>query len=296
MVSMVILNYNDWELTKQYAQHISSMDAVDHVVIVDNCSPDNSFEKLQPLSSEKINVIKTERNDGYAKGNNYGVQHVIDHYGLDGIIIISNPDIEVEEQSIKQLVNVLESRKGFFAVTGLVFNINNELSPIFTWHLPTVPMLFVNSCTILRNVMFKMFGYGTKVKKDKIDFSQDIIQCEALPGCFFAADLSIWKKLGGFSDKTFLFYEEDILFTKSKKSEMKVALVPSSKIKHLEGVSVKKSLNSWKKREMILQDSCDIYMQDALEKKPRIIRLYNAWNQLWLPERFLFYKIKQRKK
>lgn len=294
MVSMVILNYNDWELTKKYSQYIGSMDIVDHIVVVDNCSPDGSYQKLQDLASDKIDVIKTESNGGYAKGNNFGVQHVIDHYGTDGIIIISNPDIEVVEESIRQLVEMLVSRKDFFAVTGLIFNINDELSPIFTWHLPTVPMLFVNSCTILRNVLFKLFGYGTKIKKDKFDFNQDAIQCEALPGCFFAVDLTKWQKIGGFSDKTFLFFEEDILFSKAKQSGMKVALVPSSRIKHLEGVSVRKSLNSWKKREMILQDSCDVYMQEALGKKSRVISLYNGWNQLWLPERFLFYKIKTR--
>ena len=294
MVSMVILNYNDWELTQNYSRHICSMKTVDQIVIVDNCSPDNSFEKLQPLSSEKIDVIKTENNVGYAKGNNYGVQYVIDHFGQEGIIIISNPDIEVDEQSIRQLVEILEDGKKYFAVTGLIFNINNELSPIFTWNLPTVPMLFVNSSTILRNVLFKLFGYGTKVKKEKFDFSQNVIQCEALPGCFFAADLDIWKKLGGFSDRTFLFFEEDILFSKAKESGMKVALVPSSKIRHLEGGSVRKSLNSWKKREMILQDSCCIYMRETLGIKPGVIRLYKGWNQFWLPERYLFYKIKTR--
>lgn len=292
MISMVILNYNDWELTQKYSQKVSSMNAVDHVVIVDNCSPDHSYEKLKAISSEKIDVIKTDSNAGYAKGNNYGVQYVIDHYGADGTVIISNPDIEIEERAVIDLSKALNDNPEFFAVTGLVYNAKDELIPIFTWHLPTVPMLFVNSCTILRNVLFKVSGYGTKLKKDKVNFDSPLIPCEALPGCFFAADLGKWKQLGGFCEKTFLFYEEDILFTKAKEQGMKVALVPAVRIRHLEGVSVKKSLHSWKKREKILRDSCAVYMEEALHQKQAVVNLYKGWDRFWLPERYLFYRIR----
>ena len=294
MVSMVILNYNDWELTAEYSQNISSMKAVDHVVVVDNCSPDGSYEKLKGLSSDKIDVIKTDSNGGYAKGNNCGVRFVIEHYGGKGTVIISNPDIKVEEKAVARMVEALNNN-ALFAVSGLVFNANNELIPHFTWRLPTVPKLFVNSCTILRNAMFKAFGYGTKIRKENVDFNQELIPCEALPGCFFAADVKKWNELGGFCEKTFLFYEEDILFTKAKERGMKVALVSSARVKHLESVSIKKSINSWKKRELLLQDSCAIYMQEALHKRNVIISLYKGWNCFWLPERYLFYKIKNKK-
>ena len=295
MVSMVILNYNDWELTAKYSQTISLMDSVDHIVIVDNCSPDGSYEKLKFISSHKIDVLKTDSNGGYAKGNNYGVQFVIEHYGTDGIIIISNPDIEIEEQAIISLVDALSCDEHLFAVTGLVFNLNNELIPIFTWRLPSATMLFVNSSTILRNILFRLFGYGTKIKKKNIDFRQTLIPCEALPGCFFAAKIDKWRELGGFYEETFLFYEEDILFARAREKQMKMALITTAIIKHLEGVSVKKSLNSWKKRERILQNSCAVYMKVALHKGSGIIALYKGWNQIWFPERYFFYKLKQFK-
>ena len=294
MVSMVILNYNDWELTEKYSMSISSMEVVDHVIIVDNCSPDGSYEKLKRLSSEKIDVIKTESNEGYARGNNFGVRYVTERYGSDGIAIISNPDIEVEEQAIVDIAEIIKSDSELFAATGLVYNAKDELIPIFTWRLPTVPMLFLNSCTVLRNIMFKVFGYGTKIRKESVDFNQPLIPCEALPGCFFAADIKKWNALGGFCDKTFLFYEEDIIFSKAKENGFKAALVPSARIKHMEGVSVKKSLKSWKKRELILQDSCAVYMQEALHKGKGTAAFYKGWNLFWLPERYLFFKIKAR--
>ena len=295
MVSMVILNYNDWELTANYSQKIRSMNVVDHIVIVDNCSPDGSYDRLKDLQSEKIDVIQAESNGGYAKGNQLGVRFVTEHYGDEGIVIISNPDIEVDEQAIVDLKEALRENASLFAVTGLIYNLNDELIPLFTWRLPTVPMLFVNSCTVLRNLLFKFFGYGTKIRKNTVDFSQALIFCEALPGCFFAADLKKWNEIGGFCEKTFLFYEEDILFTKAKEQGMQAALVPSAKIRHLEGVTVKKTLNSWKKRELLLQDSCVVYMREALHKGSWITNAYKIWDRFWLPERYLFYKIKNRR-
>lgn len=292
MVSMIILNYNDWELTRKYSLNISSMNIIDHIVIVDNCSPDGSFERLQSIKSEKIEIIKTNTNGGYAQGNNYGINYVVDRYGNDGIVIISNPDIEIEEQSILELVNTLNNDENLFAVTGLVYNLNESLIPIFTWNLPTVPMLFVNSCTLLRNLLFKCFGYGTRVNVSDYDFNQSVIYCDALPGCFFAAKVNKWLELGGFCEKTFLFYEEDILFSKSKRKGMKVALVPASKIIHLEGVSIKKSLNSRIKREMLLQKSCTIYMKEILNANRFIISLYRIWNVFWVPERFFFFQLR----
>lgn len=293
MIAMVILNYNDWELTRSYALTVSAMKVVDHIVIVDNCSPDGSYENLKDLSSDKIDVIKTDSNEGYARGNNFGVQYVSECFGPDGIVIISNPDIEVSEQAVKEIVSALENDGSLFAATGLIYNARDRLIPIFTWHLPTVPVLFVNSCTILRNVLYKLFGYGTKIQKDKVDFRQPFIMCEALPGCFFAADLQKWNELGGFCSRTFLFFEEDILFSKARDRGMKCALVPSAKVRHLEGVSVKKSLNSWRKRELLLQDSCGIYMQEALHRGKGTVICYKIWNQLWLPERYLFYRLKK---
>lgn len=294
MVSMVILNYNDWQLTETYATNIEKMRCVDHVVVVDNCSTDQSFEMLKKIASDKIAVIKTDSNGGYAKGNNFGVDYVINQFGSNGIIIISNPDIEVTEDTIQILVNSMNDDTNLFAVTGLIYNAEDRLSPIFIWNLPTAPMLFINSSTILRNVFFKVFGYGTKIKKSCVDFTKDCIQCEAIPGCFFVADLKKWKKLGGFCSKTFLFYEEDILFSKAKKAGYKIAIVPIARIKHLEGVSIKKSLNSWKKREYLLADSCAVYMKECLNKSELFCGIYKFWNRLCIPERYLFYTLKKR--
>ena len=47
------------------------------IVVVDNASPNHSFEKLIYLEKQFLNVkvLQTNKNLGYAKGNNFGLDY-----------------------------------------------------------------------------------------------------------------------------------------------------------------------------------------------------------------------------
>ena len=72
--SCVILNYNDAQTVIEQVKRIYQYSSLDYIVVVDNCSTDNSWEELQALKekSEKISLIQTEKNGGYGAGNNAG--------------------------------------------------------------------------------------------------------------------------------------------------------------------------------------------------------------------------------
>ena len=78
--AIIILNYNDSETVVKYISQIKDYSSFDKIVIVDNCSPDGSFEKLIKLKNDKIDVIQTDGNKGYAYGNNFGV-HFLEESG-----------------------------------------------------------------------------------------------------------------------------------------------------------------------------------------------------------------------
>ena len=63
-VGVVILNYNSWEMSANLAKKMSSFSVIDEVVIVDNSSTDDSFERLQALKHSKIEVVESEKNGG----------------------------------------------------------------------------------------------------------------------------------------------------------------------------------------------------------------------------------------
>ena len=98
--SIVVLNYNDWETTVKYIKNIKSFDQYDYIVIVDNCSTNDSVKELKKLTDNHVILIENSLNNGYAAGNNVGAKYSIEQLKSD-IVFISNPDIKCNNSDIK---------------------------------------------------------------------------------------------------------------------------------------------------------------------------------------------------
>ena len=69
-INCVILNFNDGETVARLVHMIHDYDYLEKIVLVDNHSTDDSWEQLQVLKDEKVELIRTEKNGGYGYGNN----------------------------------------------------------------------------------------------------------------------------------------------------------------------------------------------------------------------------------
>ena len=101
--AIILLNYNDYKTVIEYINLIKNYNAIDRIVIVDNCSPDGSYEILKKYESDKISVIQTDKNKGYAYGNNYGIHYLEKNGEKYDYITIS---IQIFTLRIKQFKNV----------------------------------------------------------------------------------------------------------------------------------------------------------------------------------------------
>ncbi|MFD2385755.1 glycosyltransferase [Enterococcus rivorum] len=98
---MIILNYNDAFNTISYLSKIETFSSVDKYIVVDNHSTDNSYQKFLELpNTDKVIFLEAKVNRGYAHGNNIGIKYAVNNFSVKNIII-SNPDIEVKENTIK---------------------------------------------------------------------------------------------------------------------------------------------------------------------------------------------------
>ena len=73
-LGIVILNYNDSDSTIELIERIKNYKILDLIVVVDNNSTDNSFELIKKYESDKIKVLKSNKNNGYGAGNNIGAK------------------------------------------------------------------------------------------------------------------------------------------------------------------------------------------------------------------------------
>lgn len=241
-IGIVILNYNDYEETTNYINQIKDYRVLDEIVIVDNCSTDNSFNKLGKLKDKKVSVIKTYYNNGYASGNNYGVKYLEDRVDY---IIISNPDIVVSEDTIIKLKKDLDENEDI-SVIAPVINQHGEISR--GWKLPRV----IDEIGLNVNYFHRYVEKNLKYNNSR--YNSELSKVDVVSGCFFMIRREILNLVGNFDESTFLFYEENILSSKLKNCNRKVFVDNEVEVIHNESITIDKSLASIKKYK-VLKDS-----------------------------------------
>lgn len=103
-LSVVQLNYRNTDMVIQNIRTLrSNPPACDYeIVLVDNDSQDGSADRLRAAFPD-LRVMETERNGGYAYGNNIGIRATSGEY-----VFIMNPDITVHPTSVQQMVDFLD--------------------------------------------------------------------------------------------------------------------------------------------------------------------------------------------
>ena len=245
--AVVILNYNDYETTKDMIEQIKNYKCLNHILIVDNKSTDRSYSKLKKFENKKIEVIKTDENKGYAYGNNFGVRYLDEKYKIDNIII-SNPDVIVSEETINTLISDLKDE----TIT-LIAPLVEEKGQISRgWKLPHFKEDLISNINYFHKYSKRLMSYNEDHYNNKLS------RVEAVHGCFFMIKLNEFKKVNYFDENTFLYYEENILGKKLKDNNMFCYVDNSVKVIHNLSVSVDKTYNQIKKYK-ILKNSQKYY-------------------------------------
>ena len=120
-ISCIVLNYNDARTTCGLVEELLGINCLDFVVVVDNCSTDDSWETLSALGDGggRLSLIRAEQNGGYGWGNQIGVDWAVDRLGAD-YVMVANPDIHVTESCILRVKEVLDQTERCGLASALV--------------------------------------------------------------------------------------------------------------------------------------------------------------------------------
>lgn len=248
-VGLVVLNYNNYEDVIEYIKKIYNYSIIDYIVIVDNCSTDESICKLKKIISDKIFLIISERNGGYGYGNNQGINFLIDNFECD-YILITNPDVQYDESTVIKCMKFLNSheKEKYAIVAPLMLNLEGSLGET-AWEIPKAKNYYLGSLAIF-GCFWKTETFNLLDYKD-----EDYIPCDCVAGSMLMVNTKYFVELGMYDENIFLFCEETTIGIKAKKKGFKTAVIPNSYFIHAHSTSINKSIKNKITRLKILWNS-----------------------------------------
>ena len=225
-IAIVVLNYNGKENTLVCINSIKKLNKSNYkveLIVVDNASNDGSREALSKIKD--ITLVKNDKNLGYSGGNNIGIKHALS-LGSEYILILNNDTI-VEKSLIINLINSAKkgdivSPKIYFA-KGFEFHKNRykkeDLGKVI-W--------YAGGKIDWQNVI------GIHIGVDEVDHGQfsKRLEINLATGACILIRRQVFKKIGFFDEKYFLYLEDMDFCVRAKRAGFKIIFEPKAILWH----------------------------------------------------------------
>lgn len=192
LVSILIVNWNARENLKECLISLFKIAYLNfEIILVDNGSEDDSVEMAEK-SFPKVLIVKSEKNLGFAGGNNLGLKYCYGKY-----ILFLNNDTIVTKDFLGKLVKFMEKRND----VGII-------QPTILFHRPGLPLdRRINSVGsfLLNSGFLYHLDYGKKFVQKNYKDSYEIFS--AYGACFLARK-NVIEKVGLFDPDYFAYFEE----------------------------------------------------------------------------------------
>lgn len=252
-IGIVILNYLAYEETINCIESLELQDKKSNevrYVIVDNCSDNDSFCILKKKYENRndIDVVKTKKNIGFAKGNNFGYSILKKNYDPD-FVIFSNDDILLPQYGLYNWIGEMYKNYKFGVLGPKVYSVKGKFyqSPmencttsifecnrlILRYYLKLIKNYLKNFMQIKGiekqyatwdNKYYKYFTDKKTIHGSFMIFSNKYLKIFEFP----------------FDNRTYLYMEEDIIRLRCNLKKIKMIYSPEYCVDHLQAVSTNK--------------------------------------------------------
>lgn len=245
-IACEILNYNDAGTVISLVERIKNYKNLSSIIIVDNCSDDDSLQKLRYMygNNKKIQIICTKKNGGYGYGNNYGIRFASRMLGYK-YVLLANPDIYFDEGSLNEMICTIKKNQNVGIVSAVQKTISNKEIEDKAWKIPS-DFEYIFSDTKIARILKLNSRYSLK------HFNQRISKVDCVPGAMLLIDADKFLKVGGYDEEMFLYCEETTLGYKFKEKGYSTLLLNDVSYNHLQSESIKKSIPSIVKQRKLI--------------------------------------------
>lgn len=211
LVFILVLNYNGRETLLSCLRSIFRLEyPMFRVVVIDNASTDGSFESAKERYSQ-AHFIRNSENVGFARGMNVGIRFALDQRAE--YVWLVNPDTIVSKESLHRLVELLEHHASVGIASPIIFT-------------PSRRRIWFGGGKI---AWFRLRALHTKPRSRAIPFETGF-----LSGCAPLVKVPVFRMVGLFDERFFLYYEDADLSIRTKRAGFPIVVHPKATITHSE--------------------------------------------------------------
>jgi hypothetical protein len=234
-LSILIVTYNSGALIGPLLDHLRAEFARERehlsaeVIVVDNASRDGTAALIR-ASHPWVQVIESASNLGFAAGNNLAARHA-----RGRMLMLLNPDALPAPGSLREGVALMDAHPD----TGLG---GGELLGADGSRQPSARMF-----PTLRDELFTLAGLAARFPSSRVFARLDrrwadpeqAADVDWIPGAFVLIPAASWRRLDGFDERFFMYYEEVDLCRRLRAAGLAVRYWPQLKARHIGGASAR---------------------------------------------------------
>lgn len=218
-ISVVIVTFNGMKWIENCMKSILESTILPEIIIVDNCSTDNTREFLKNNYSEKIRFIESKENLGFGGANNIGISLAL-QLNSDYIFLL-NQDTVIERDTIEKLLNVSNKNMDFGIISPIHANGNgSSLDISFLYYINHQCADFISDSILDKNL-------------------KEVYEVEMINAAAWFMPRTTFEIVGGFDPMFFLYGEDDNFCQRVLFHNLKIGITPVTTIKHDSGNNFK---------------------------------------------------------
>lgn len=237
-LSIIIVNWNSWDyLHKCIVSIMENAHGLRYeVIVVDNCSSDNSIENIAHYFPDLI-FIRNETNVGFPAANNQAFRIAQGQYFL-----MLNPDTLIKEETLQQSLAVLRNDSSIGCLGVKTLKGDDEILFSCARSRPSMWSVFCHLFYI--DTIFRKWRFHKSIDMPYWDHNNSC-DVDLLHGGYMMFPKSIYAKLGGLDEKVLMFYEDTEYCCRIKNAGFRIYYLADVDVVHFVGISCSKADPKW---------------------------------------------------
>ncbi len=235
-VSAIVVAYNSeeniTECLNALRDEIASVGG--EILIVDNCSKDNTVEVIKDKYAD-LELVIPEKNLGFGSANNLAAAKARGKF-----VLFANPDMVLDKGALSKLLENYRQLNSAGAVVARLRNLDGS---------------FQATCRNFPNFYNIFFSRGSVLNPDRwggknnytIGEYSKITEVPAASAACMLMERDFFLKIGGFDPRFFLFMEDTDLSLRINRSKRKIYYIPEAQAIHYwgKGSKISRRKRSW---------------------------------------------------